>query len=58
MKTVDPSISPFKIGDFVRISKHREAFQKSYSSNWSNKIFQIEKIRSTNPRTLLLMTFI
>ena len=54
IKIVDPSISPFKIGDFVRISKHREAFQKGYTPNWSNEIFQIREIKSTNPRTFLL----
>ena len=54
IKTVDPHKSPFKLGDFVRISKNREAFQKGYTPNWSNEVFQIREIKMTNPTTYLL----
>lgn len=54
IKTVDPNTPKFKQGDFVRISKYREAFQKGYTPNWSNEIFQIKELKLTNPRTYLL----
>ena len=44
----------FKIGDFVRISKHRSAFAKSYLSLWSTEIFKIYSIQNTSPVTYLL----
>lgn len=51
MKVIDPKINKFKLGDYVRISKHREAFDKGYTPNWSTEIFKITKIKSTNPTT-------
>lgn len=44
----------FKINDFVRISKYREAFYKGYTPNWSTEIFQVRKVNLTNPPTYLL----
>jgi len=47
--------SKFKVGDQVRISKHRSLFDKSYTPNWSNEIFTVRKVNSTtNPITYLL----
>ncbi|KAJ8962878.1 hypothetical protein NQ318_001286 [Aromia moschata] len=40
--------------DYVRISKHREAFTKGYTPNWSNEIFRIRKVNYTYPTTYLL----
>lgn len=54
IKAVDPRKRKFKIGDFVRISKHREAFKKGYTPNWSNEIFNIRKVNFSNPVTYLL----
>ena len=53
-KTIDSKKLKFKVNDFVRISKNREAFQKGYTPNWSNEVFQIKEIKLTNPRTYLL----
>ena len=36
------------------ISKQRKAFTKGYTPNWSNEIFQIYKIKYTNPTTYLI----
>lgn len=44
----------FKVGEFVRISKHRNAFVKGYTPNWSNEIFTINQIKYTNPTTYIL----
>lgn len=53
-KTVDPKKVKFKVGDYVRVSKYREAFTKGYTPNWSNEIFKIAQIRLTNPTTYIL----
>ena len=44
-------IPKFKINDSVRISKRRKTFQKSAVQNWSDEVFQIAKIKNTNPIT-------
>lgn len=54
IKMVDPKKPKFKLGDFVRISKYKTQFSKSYTPNWSNEIFSISKVNNTNPRTYLL----
>ena len=33
----------FKIGDHIRISKHKNIFAKGYSPNWSEEVFVIKK---------------
>ena len=33
----------FKVGDNVRISKHKNIFAKSYVPNWSKEVFVIKK---------------
>ena len=35
----------FKIGDIVRISKYENILAKSYTPNWSEKVFVIKKIQ-------------
>lgn len=54
IKTVDLKNVKFKIGDRVRISKYRTAFEKGYTPNWTNEIFTISQVRFTNPITYLL----
>ncbi|XP_066601740.1 uncharacterized protein [Prorops nasuta] len=44
----------FKAGDFVRISKYKNAFAKGYTPKWTTEIFQITKVQRTNPATYLL----
>lgn len=38
-------------GDYVRISKYKSAFAKGYTGNWSSEIFQVSKVKNTNPVT-------
>lgn len=54
LKTIDPRKQKFKEGDYVRISKYREAFSKGYTPNWSNEVFKIRKVHQTNPTTYYL----
>jgi hypothetical protein len=53
-KTIDLKHTKFKMNDYVRISKRREAFDKGYTPNWSTEIFQVRKVQTTNPTTYLL----
>ena len=42
----------FKVGNKVRISKYkRKVFDKGYTPNWTEEIFLVDKIQSTNPIT-------
>ena len=44
----------FKIGDHVRISKHKNSFAKGYAPNWSEEIFVVKKIKNTVPWTYVI----
>lgn len=44
----------FRKGDFVRISKDKGIFAKSYLPNWSTEVFKVEKIKMSNPVTYVL----
>ena len=39
----------FKVSDHVRISKYKNIFSKEYTSNWSEDIFVMKKIKNTVP---------
>ena len=39
----------FKVGDHVRISKHKNIFAKGYAPNWSEETFVVKKIKNTVP---------
>ena len=41
----------FKVGDRVKISKYKNIFAKSYTPNWSAKVFVIKKVKNTVPWT-------
>ena len=43
-----------KVGDHVRISKHKNIFAKGYVSNWNEEIFAIEEIKNTVPWTYVI----
>lgn len=45
----------FKIGDFVRLSKHKKVFEKGYTPNWTTELFKVKKIQYTHPITYLLV---
>ena len=36
----------FKVGDFVRISREKKAFEKGYTWNWSEEIFEVIQVIS------------
>ena len=39
----------FKVGNRVRITKHKNIFSKGYTENWSGDIFIIDSVLKTNP---------
>ena len=39
--------SKVKVGDHVRISKHKNIFVKGCFPNWSEEVFVIKKVRNT-----------
>ena len=41
----------FKVGDRVRISKHKNTFAKGYTPNCSEEVFIIRKTKNTVPWT-------
>ena len=45
----------FKVGDHVRISKYKNIFGKGYTTNRSEEVFVIIKVKNTVPWTKLFM---
>ena len=46
-KEVNDKDPKFKVGDHVRISKHKNIFAKGYTPNWSEEVFVIKKVENT-----------
>ena len=44
----------FQVGDHVKISKYKNIFAKGYTSNWSEEVFVIKKVKNTVPRTYVI----
>lgn len=47
----------FKVGDKVRISKYKHLFEKGYTPNYTTEIFEIEKVKITDPVTYILKDY-
>ena len=48
-KEVNDKDPKCKVGDHWRISKYKNIFAKGYTSNWSEEVFVIKKIKNTVP---------
>ena len=46
----------FEVGDHVRISKNKNNFAKGFTSNWSEKVFGIKKIKKYCSFLLIILT--
>jgi len=44
----------FRVGNIVRVSKHKAVFTKGYVPSWSTELFRVAKVQNTNPATYLL----
>ena len=53
-KEVHDKDSKFKVGDHVRISKYKNIFAKGYTSNWSEEVFVIKKVKNTATWTYVI----
>lgn len=49
-----PKKQKFKVGDSVRMSRHKHMFEKGYTPNWTTEVFKVRKVQRTNPITYLL----
>ena len=47
--------SKFKVGDYVRISKHKNIFAKGYTANMSEEVFVIKKFKNAFRGHMLLV---
>ena len=54
IKGVNDKDSKYKVGDHVRISKHKNIFAKGYTPNWSEDVFVIKKVKNTVPWTYVI----
>ena len=46
-KEIDDKDPKFKVGNYVRISKYKSIFAKTYVPNWSEEVFIIKKLKNT-----------
>ena len=53
-KEINNKDPKFKVDDRVRISKHKNIFAKGYTSNWSEEVFVIKKVKNTVPWTYVI----
>ena len=49
IKKNDKEDPEFKVGDHVRIQKYKSIFTTGYVPNWSEEVFENNKIKYTNP---------
>ena len=53
-KEVNEKDPKFNVGDHVRISKHKNIFDKGCTPNWSQEIFVIKIVENTVPWTYVI----
>ena len=53
-KEVNEKDPKFKIGDTVKILKHKNIFAKGYVPNWSEEVLWLKKVKSTVPWTYFI----
>ena len=53
-KEVNDKDPKFKVVDHVRISKYRNIFAKGYTTNWSEEVLVIKKVKNTGPWTYVI----
>ena len=45
----------YKVGDYVRIYKYKNLFEKGYIGRWTKEVFKIVEVQRTNPITYVIM---
>ena len=56
-KEVNDNDPKFKVDDYMRISKNKNIFAKSYTPNWSEEVFVIKEIKNAVPWTYVINDF-
>ena len=54
---VAPIKPKLKVGDRVRISKKKTIFEKGYTPNWTEEVFEITHVQDTTPVTYKIKDF-
>ena len=54
IKGVNDKDSKYKVGNHVRISKHKNIFAIGYTPNWSEDVFVMKKVKNTVPWTYVI----
>lgn len=54
VKRSDPRWRRLRVGDRVRVSKHKTVFAKGYTPSWSTEIFTVDRVHLSNPVTYTL----
>ena len=54
-KEINDKDPKFKVGDPVKISKYKNIFAKGYTSNWSEEVFVIKKVKNAFPWTYVII---
>ena len=49
-----PSPAKFPVGEKVRISRKKDTFEKGFTPNWTEEVFQVSLVKHTNPITYSL----
>ena len=49
--TENLTVSKFKPGDIVRITKYKNIFKKGFTPNWTKELFKVKERHDTNPWT-------
>ena len=47
----------FKVGEYVRISRIKDTFEKGYDANWSRAVYTIREVIDSKPTTYLLSEY-
>lgn len=50
-------IPKLKVGDYVRISKTKRAFRKSYLPSWTTELFTVVSVKRSTPATYVIADF-
>ena len=48
------SPAKFHVGEKVRISRKKDTFEKGFTPNWTEEVFQVSLVKHTNPVTYSL----
>ena len=53
-KNIERQDPKFKVGDQVRITKKKKTFEKGFTLNWTEEVFNISEVKPTKPPTYII----